>query len=532
MYWTPFFHNSASASSPARVRTIRALALALLLFCTARSSAGVSTRPATGDDERILSAVPRDALAVYCCRPDPSDQAFGQGLSRLINVAGLLGVFGRDQQILADTIAVVLELCKYPHAAVLMDVTSERLGEGSFALGSFSAALIVDCGDRHGRLLALLKQIVDHYFTQGNAVITWAGSGADRRQKLTAANLPEWCVWQWGRRDGLFVFTVGPNAYDRIAGRINTTTAPSGGDGVSSNLIVTVANRLDRDLEHRLWLIYFDVDGLDRKLRPALGDYYDQIVDALQLSSPEGDRAEKVVFSAGFSGRAFISKLYTRSPIGIRLRYLTRAIDSNDQLTQIIPPRATSYALAEADVGATIAWATAGYLACRNPGWREQTVRHYHAAVKRAGLSDVYAELFDHLKPRLLIHDWPAHPLNWPSAKTILIEHDGTDQAKQNFHRFLTVWQTLLDMLNSPTQNDAKQKTWADTLFEFRLHRTNDDIWFLHVGPVILVAAAVSDHYLLLSWSPPAVRVNLVHLNRIRTTASKPTTQTRPTRPR
>jgi len=534
MYWTRSFRNSVSVNSTyqaanGRPRPLCAAAIVVVLAATSAvcyaqtTTTSPYTSPTRAGNEAILSAIPADALAVYSCRPGPSDRTAGGGLAKLISVAGLLGLFGRDQQTLADTISVALELCKYPHAVILLDVSSKRLGEGSFALRSCAAALVVQCKDGHGQLLALLDRILDHYFTRANAKISWVGSGAYRRQQLTANDLPQWCVWQWGKIGELFVFTVGRDAYDRIAARINTVTGPARPDRLTDNLIIDLANQYDRDLEHRLWLVYFNVAGLDRKLRGVLGGYYDQILDAVQLRTGEKDQVEQVVFSAGYRARAFISKLYLRWPDGIEMGYLTRAIDERNPLARRIPSQAGSYALAEADVSATVAWAVQSYLSIQNPARREEMTRNFNTVAKNAGLANVYGELFDHMGPTILVHDWPRHPLNWPFAKTIIIRHDGGEAVKKNWARSLAVWQTLLDLMNNGGMGDDKRKTWTDTLLSFQLDKTGDNIAFLHVGPVVLAAGAMTDDCVLLSWSPAAVRVNLAELKSLRARTSRPT---------
>ena len=515
-----FFRNSASASRPrpTATKTAGVVLLTLLAVGTGLTQPAAtqptSTSYSSASDEKILSAIPADALAIYYCQPPTTDKSFGSGLAGVLGAASALGVFGQEQQILADAVSVVLELSKHPHAIVLTDIASKRLGEGSFGLDHFSAGVIVDVPPTYVNMLSLLKQIIDHYYTLENAQIVWIGEGATQRQRLTVSGPPDWAFWEWGWAGDLFVFAVGPGAYDRIAERIiqqTPTSVPV--RSLAAEQIVRTANAKDAELNHRLWLGYFSIERIAKKLAHVLGQHFDRAVATLKL-----DGVNEVVFSAGYRGRAFISRLYLGRPKRLDTRTLTWAIEENDPRAPLIPAAARTYAHGLADISATVEWAVGSYLSTRNPKREAELTENYSRVLTESGLSDTYRDLFDHLGPTFIVHDWPIHPFNWPTAKTLLIQYDGSEAVQNNLPRILAVWRKLLIMKDSPqatTKGSDENTTWTKDLFSLRLDRTDDKIWFLHIGPLVLVAGGRSDSYLVFSWSVRAVQENLALLKQL-----------------
>jgi len=500
------------------------LAVSMLIALPGRGAGQTSKPPTsepTGLNRDMLSLLGGDVLAVYSYSPVESGQQFGQSMMGLLSAAGMLGVFKPDQQVLADTVSVIAELSKFPHVLALFDVASQPTGgEGSFRLDHFSMALLVQGGD-YAAQLSLLKKTIDHYFDSENATISWVGEGAARRQRLVMHHMPEWDVWEWGQVGDLFVFTVGPGAYERIIANAAAADQPG---RLTDVPMIQRAELHDQEMDHRLWLLYLNVQELDRKLQPVLGEYYDQVLAALKLSLGDEGNARQVILTAGYRQRAFVSKLYTAWPDRAEYGYLTIGLEKGDPLLALVPPEATSYAVASAKVSDIVAWATNSYLSTRNPRRQERMVANYERVVAEAGLDDVYAQLFDHLGPEVIIHDWPAHPFNWPFAKTILVSHDGSLEVRKVWPRVMGVWQRLLNMLNAPEPNETglESASWGESLFQLQLNRTEEGIWFLHVGPLVLAAGAMTDQHLVISWSAPAVAHNMAYLRKIEMPTSRP----------
>ncbi len=334
-------HNSVSAS--------RAVLIVLLAAATVLAGDEVSVRKkvpirTAAKRNRILSAIPDNTLAVYSYDGRADRPAFGAGLAKFLSAAGVMGVFKADQQMLADAVAAILKLNKYPHAMTLLDVASKRLdAQGSFRVHFFSAALLVDAPDGKGELLAMIKQIIDHNFDTETAKLTWVGQGKLRRQRLESTDLPAWSSWEWGSIDGIFIFAIGSDAYERIANTILKPKAPP----LTETFIYKTVTVHDGNLDHRAWFLYFNIINLERKLKPVMGPHYDRIVKQLQLTSASELLAQEVVITAGYRKRAFLSKLYLLWPREIEIRFLTESIPEGNPLALAVPDAATTYAVSE-----------------------------------------------------------------------------------------------------------------------------------------------------------------------------------------
>jgi hypothetical protein len=183
-----------------------------------------------------------------------------------------------------------------------------------------------------------------------------------------------------------------------------------------------------------------------------------------------------------------------------------------------VPPQATSYGVSYSDVPHAIRYVVDTYLASRNPIQREKLIRNYKKISDDSGLGDVLKTVFAHLGPMVIIHDWPKHPLGVPLAKTMLVEHDGDPNLKANWDKTMTTWQAMLRQLNDPEEKDQFTSAW-ESLFNLQLDRTEDGIWFVHVGPLVLIAAGMDDHFLVLSYAVPATQANMTYLKTVRKTA-------------
>jgi len=571
---TPSSQRSASANKPRR-NTLRLLATMVsivgpMLLAMPLASAEIAT-PATQQSsatqsvpstasrpppspttssapssqpiaQRLQSVVPSDAAFAYVCDPTVLDASFSQNASSLVSAASMFGLFDINQQKFADTINTVLMLCRYPHAIVLMDVACKERAEGSFQLDRLSSALVVQAGAASGDLLIHLERIIRHYFSLTNATLEWIGDGTLRRQQLTATDLPSWAVWQWGTVGDLFIFTVGQDVYEPIAQRAMHAGQPT----VSDGLLVKISDDRDRPLDRRLVWAYIDVERLGAQLRPVYGDYFDRLLEALWLRFPEDGSAEKVILSAGFMGRAFISHVWTQWPMGISCRNLTRAIQPGEGIAACIPDEATAYCVCEADVPLTVAWATESLLATRNP--RRQTLirQAYQRAIAAAALPDLNDAVLAQMGSQIVIHNYPKHPLALPFACTLVVEHHGGRELRSVWNQYIKEWRKLLERMNGPklrmpksslasaTQpadrrtpsdqlTDAPSESLLDRLLSVRLRQTEKGGWFLHTGPVVLAGIDVTDRYWVMSWSPMAVGLNTIRLDALPMPTSQPT---------
>jgi len=116
----------------------------------------------------------------------------------------------------------------------------------------------------------------------------------------------------------------------------------------------------------------------------------------------------------------------------------------------------------------------------------------------------------------VVVHDWPKHPFNLPFAKTLLIQHQPAPNFKIQAEKILATWRAMLRAMADPDKPNstkpAKPASAWEKAFDLQLDRAPDGTWFLHAGPLVLIAIGLDDNFLVLSYSIPAAQMNLQHL--------------------
>lgn len=480
------------------------------------------TRPAIdrSEDIALLNSIPDEAVLAYVSFADGgiSDDT-GRMMTSLLTTASMVGLFSANQQILADVVAAGVTVSKFPHAIFMLDAQAKKLGPGSFTLASLKVGVVVRAKqEAHGKFLAFIKQTLDHYFTADDAKLSWIGEGELKHQKLDSAKFPVWCCWEWGAIGETFIFTVGPGAYEKVAHTLRTKE-----NTLQDKALMQLADQDDDDIERRMFFAFGDFEALGQKLRPTMGDSYDDILAS--FAATEVDRA---LLSAGFTQRAFISKIFLDREGTYQRGYLTVDFPKDDWRAQAVPPQATSYGVAYSDIPRAIHYGVDTYLASRNPIKREKLIRNYNKIAEEADMGNAMETVFGHMGPMVIIHDWPKHPLNLPIGKTMLIETDSDPGLPARFDKAMTTWQSMLKALNSNGKDEpqvtdlSKNPSVWESMFNLQLDRTPEGIWFVHVGPLVLLAGGMSDHFLVLSYAVPAVQANLNYLKNVKPDKTSP----------
>ncbi len=486
-----------------------------LLHYSHASPPAAQSQPAT--DLTLLKSIPSDPIVTYISYTDSAlSPAAGQVITSLLTTASLAGFFDANQQILVDIVSSIVSIGKFPHAVFLLDARCKKLGEGSFTLAGLKLGTVVRAPvTEHGKLLGLLKQTIDHYFTADDARMTWVGAGPLRHQKLESKKFPDWCCWEWGNLGPFFIFTVGPGAYDTVANTI-LEKHPSLFDAP----LIRLSKEADTDFDYRFLTVYLNLAGLSADLRPIMQESFDRVIASFGAAG-----IDQFLYSAGFAKKAYLSKTYTARGEKVSLGYLTGDFPPNDPRARAVPPQATSYGVGFTDLSKAVSYLTDTYLASRNPTRREKLLANYQKLAAETGLGNVH----DFLRTRfgtaamVIVHDWPKHPLNLPIGKTLLIQHDHSPEFFPAADKILATWRKMLLAMSDTGKKEKFSSAW-ETLFNLQLDKTPDGVWFLHLGPVILLAAGLDNNFLVLSYSVPAVQLNLQHLK----TAFQPTTATQP----
>ena len=106
----------------------------------------------------------------------------------------------------------------------------------------------------------------------------------------------------------------------------------------------------------------------------------------------------------------------------------------------------------------------------------------------------------------MIVHDFPHHPLGLPLLWTVLVEIDGSAESVR----------TALDRLLAHVYKTIEDRSGPAGLT--RLERDDDGVWYVRFG-LYGPALAVTDRWVVISYSPQAVRENVEYLEAV----SKPT---------
>jgi hypothetical protein len=113
---------------------------------------------------------------------------------------------------------------------------------------------------------------------------------------------------------------------------------------------------------------------------------------------------------------------------------------------------------------------------------------------------DVQRKLLDHLGGHVVFHHYPPHPLGLPIAVTALIElKGGASQVRETLDTIATAFQQAMDKAEA---EDRGPPPW-------RLARDEDGTWYIRLGPIAGPAWTVTNDFIVLSWSPWALRTYL-----------------------
>src|SRR5262245_57921822 len=102
-----------------------------------------------GESRPLDTCVPRDVMAVYFGRPSPEMIASRPAgavdqLSGWIITLKAMGIIPQQGRVLADIIGTLPLLSRRPHALMLLDVTSKKIGQDVYRLNTMQSALLID----------------------------------------------------------------------------------------------------------------------------------------------------------------------------------------------------------------------------------------------------------------------------------------------------------------------------------------------------------------------------------------------------
>lgn len=489
----------------------------------------ISTAAAVPPD--LVHAVPTEAWAVVIVTGGPSagpaSEATGPGspletAAFLLDHARRMGFAAQADtktRLLIDAAASWPVIWRHPCALCVLEADVKPFGEGGYRLTELQAGLIVQTAGRNADIEARIQHLLHVHVDSQSGRIETIRDGAVTSYRLIDRRLPAWAQMRWGAVEGFYVLALGPGAFEQIAAAIRGGDQSAGGPraGGDDAWLHLAHTRCRGDAAVVEWAVRFD--RIREHLKPVMAGRPDEVIEALGL----GD-VQRGLWAVGSVGRAVEAHAVLRrddmdqsTPICV--------VPKDPWIQAAVPPQATHYAAIDYSPRELVLRARDAYLASRSPSTRAN-LRNLWAKVEAETGVRADRDLLQQLGQWIVIHDDPPSPLSLPLARTVLVEISGSSAAvRAGLDRLLERYR---QHLVSASGRPGGEPGW----FDWQLKRDPDGVWYLQAG-IYGPALAVTEQWIVISYSPVAVRRNLAYLKRraaqpIRTGRTSAATQPAP----
>jgi hypothetical protein len=443
-----------------------------------------------------LDLVPADNLLCWYGRPLPDLAPPGEQPSTLQTLLELgTRVVGqpldpRTQLWMRSAEMFNLSL-RFPHALALLDVKAKPTETDPTArrMDRLRFALVVDTQGQVDPFLRVIQKTVNEQTDAGAATLTNRRVGGWTYQELRDRRLPDWTVIAWGHIDGQFVLTVGAGVWPSIA-------AVAAGDAPSLSRDPWFAAARRNWGQRSLVEIFVAAEEICRRLDPLVGGRATAFFRAW-----DAEGLQRAHWALGLEDRAmFCVAHFLRGDDTFRREYA----DGDPQPARLLEtvPTGARYAVYRLPVADFVGQLAASIVALQEPRaqWR---IRRGWARMEAEQGFDVRRDLLGNLGDALVLHNDPPHPLRLPLAMTVLAEITGDPVKVRDTVELM--FAAFDHALTRALAEDRGPPPWT-------IHRDADDVWYIGFGPIAGPAVTVTDRYVVLSWSPQALRSYLARI--------------------
>lgn len=484
----------------------------LLAWAIGATGTAVSTAAAVPPD--LAGTIPAEAWAALMIAHDrPTGQAAHGGPqgSPLETAAFLLAQarrmgFAADAdagtRVLIDAAASLPAVLRHPWALCLLGTDAEPFGEGGYRLAELRVGLIIQTDGRNADLEACIQHLLHSHVSSQTGRIETVLDGTATSHRLVDNRLPDWAHMQWGAVNQFYVLALGPGAFGQIA----ATIRGQGRSLPNDAWFQSAHARCHGDTATIEWTLRFD--RIRQHLEPIMTGRPDEVIGALGL----GD-VRRGLWTVGSAARAV--EAYAVLQRGDVDEFTPICVVPQDtRIEAAIPPEASRYAAIHYRPRQLVLRARDAYLASRSPSTRANWGDVWARIEAETGVS-TDRDLLEQLGQWIVIHNEPPNPLSLPLAETVLVEISGSPVAvRTTLDRLLGWYQRRLASARGPSPGGPGWLEW-------QLKRDPDGVWYLQAG-IYGPALAVTERWIVISYSPVAVRQNLAYLKR---SAGQPTSQ-------
>lgn len=453
---------------------------------------GVTVRAWAGE---LLELVPAEAMVCWYGRPLPDARQAHElsgALQTLLDLGTrIAGGKQKEAQLGARLLEAFGLMIRYPHVLALID-TRAKSGEvrpETRKVDQLRFVLGIRAGSESEAFLRIIQKIVDEQFSdkQGGAKLAVRTAGRWRYQELTVARLPEWCKLAWGRIGDDFVFSIGDEVWPQVA-EVAAGKKPS--------LLTDEWVREHRGTRGKDALI--EIILAARSMRERLDPFVNNRATAF-FKAWDAENLDRAHWAIGLEGRALYCVAHFMLG-GQTVRRVYADPEFRDDRTMAVIPEKARYAIYKVPIDHTLPSLFAGLAATRGEDVQREVNRQWKA-IQAEYKFDAQRDILAHLGERMVLHNDPPHPLRLPIAFTTLLEiREKPETVRQALETLCRAWQRGLEKATDEGEPAGV------------LERASDGVWYLQFGPLTSLAWTTTDRYIIVSWSPAALRTYLSHV--------------------
>lgn len=472
-----------------------ALPLLILGLRAAEDPGAASTAPAVppppARSGEPIELIPAEHLLCWYGSPFPGTTPVGDERTFMELMAGYLPrVFGKqlDQsgQLTARGVEVLSLFVRYPFAIALLDALAKPMESDPNApqLDRLKVVLVVNTGGKSEPFLRVIQKMVNEQTGTQYATLETKQIGRLKYQELGDTRFPGWCHIAWGQIDEFFVLTLGEEVWPQVA-----EVAAGRQPGAARDPWV-------RSVRNKRGTSQIEIILAARRTRERLDPFVHDQATAF-FAAWQATEVERAHWSLGFDpgGGVFCLAHFQDAAGKTRERLYADPSFRTADLDAVIPGDAR-YAVYHLPLTTFAPQLVRSIMATRGLNTQERAAAIWQRIQREAGI-DAEKDILERLGNRVILHNFPVHPLRLPLACTMLIEIKSEPRrVREALEKVGEGWQAYLD--------DYESRAEKPNLT--RLIRDPDGVWYWQHGFFVGAAIAITDRYIITSWSPLALR--------------------------